>query len=306
MPNAVLAIGDANPDVLVRGVSDVRLDDREQRADAVELVLGGSCAIFGVAAARLGLDVALVAAVGDDDLGRFVVDRLRQAGVDTAGCPVAPGVPTGASVVIPGTAGRAILTAAGAIGRLSAADVPAEALERCDHLHLAAYWLLDGLHGELPALLRRARDGGASISLDPNDDPSGTWDDRLRDLLPLVDVYLPNAREAMRTAGAETVEEACETLAGCGPDVVVKLGEEGAIGIVDGRWVRCPSPVQEVTDTVGAGDCFDAGYVFASLAGWEPERRLAFASACGSLSTRGSGGTVAAATAEEALAAMVR
>jgi sugar/nucleoside kinase (ribokinase family) len=59
----------------------------------------------------------------------------------------------------------------------------------------------------------------------------------------------------------------------------------------------------QVVDTTGAGDSFDAGFVYGSLAGWELESTLRFASVCGSLSTRAIGGTSAQPTLAEALAA---
>ena len=64
---------------------------------------------------------------------------------------------------------------------------------------------------------------------------------------------------------------------------------------------RVAAPV-EVKDTVGAGDSFDAGFVYAYLAGWDMERALRLAAVCGSLSTRSAGGTAAQATLDEAVA----
>lgn len=57
-----------------------------------------------------------------------------------------------------------------------------------------------------------------------------------------------------------------------------------------------------VVDTVGAGDSFDAGFIYGHLAGWDIEHALRLACACGSLSTRAAGGTAAQPTLEEALA----
>jgi len=58
----------------------------------------------------------------------------------------------------------------------------------------------------------------------------------------------------------------------------------------------------DVVDTVGAGDTFNAGFIYGYLQGWSLERTVQFASACGSLSTRGAGGTSAQPSLAEATA----
>ena len=77
-------IGDCNPDVLVLG-DDLApaFGQQEKLVDSMSLVVGGSASITAVAAARLGLRVALVAAIGDDAAGHFMLAELARAGVDT-------------------------------------------------------------------------------------------------------------------------------------------------------------------------------------------------------------------------------
>ena len=82
------------------------------------------------------------------------------------------------------------------------------------------------------------------------------------------------------------------------------LGAQGAIGRAGGEIARAPSLPIDVVDTTGAGDSFDAGFVYGYLAGWDLARVLRLACVCGSLSTRAAGGTAAQATLVEALAAL--
>ena len=78
----VLVVGDANPDLVLRGDVRPRFGQAEQLLDAADLVLGGSAAITAAGCARLGLRTALLAAVGDDVFGAFVRERLAERGVE--------------------------------------------------------------------------------------------------------------------------------------------------------------------------------------------------------------------------------
>src|SRR5277367_2433678 len=85
----LLVIGDCNPDVLVLG-RDVTpaFGQQEKLVPSISLVIGGSAAITAVAAARLGLSVALVAAVGADPAGEFMLSQLAAEGVDVSAVAV--------------------------------------------------------------------------------------------------------------------------------------------------------------------------------------------------------------------------
>ena len=147
----------------------------------MSLVIGGSAAITAVAAARLGVRVTLVAAVGADPAGQFMLDQLGREGVDVTAVAVRDDAPTGITVALSRGGDRAILTALGAVASLTPADVPGGLLEQARHVHVSSYFLLAGSLGPgLPGLLGAARAAGARTSLDTNWDPSGGWlDERL-------------------------------------------------------------------------------------------------------------------------------
>jgi sugar/nucleoside kinase (ribokinase family)/fructoselysine-6-P-deglycase FrlB-like protein len=285
----LLVIGDLSVDLVMSGDVRPAFGQAEQLVESASLALGGSGAIMACSAARLGLNVALVAAVGDDALGRFAVAELERLGVGAKHVVVREECSTGVSCHLSTDRDRAMLTHPGAISTLRMADLPLEALDDVRHVHLASPFLLDGLRSELRDVLDAVRERGATTSLDPNWDPRGRWD--LRDLLPRLDLVLPNAAEARRLTGVDDVERAASLLAAEGPAVVVKLGESGALAHDGERAVRAPAPAVDVVNTTGAGDTFDAGYLVAALAGADQGRRLEMAVAAGALSLRGYGGT---------------
>jgi ribokinase len=293
----LLVVGDLNADLVLRGGDVVpTFGQREQLVDHATLVLGGSGAIVAAGAARLGLDVAMVACVGDDALGTVMVETLAQAGVDTSAVIRDPDAPTGVSVGLVNEDDRAMLTATGALSRLRAADVPSDLIAAARHVHVSSPFLQDGLRAGLAPLTANAR----SASLDPGWDPRERWDVALD----AFDVLLPNAQETLALAGRGDgdVEAAAHDLARDGRLVVVKLGADGALAVTNGDTIRAAAPPVEAVDGTGAGDSFDAGFLAAHLSGDDLAAALALGCACGALSTRSAGGTAAQPTLEEARA----
>jgi sugar/nucleoside kinase (ribokinase family) len=256
-----------------------------------------------VAAARLGLRVALAAAVGDDPAGRFMLGQLAAEGVDTAPVVVRPAAPTGMTVALSAGGDRAILTATGALSTLTARDVPPELLGRARHVHVSSYFLVaDSLGPGLAELLGAARASGASTSLDTNWDPAQRWgDERLTAAFAHVSLLLPNEAEALHLAGgalgragAATLERAVSALTAAGPWLVVKLGARGALCADGTRYYLAEPPPVTVTDTTGAGDCFNAGVIAGLLSGEDLPSAVALGCAAGAASTRAPGGTAGA------------
>jgi len=300
----LLVLGDINPDlVLADPEMDVAFGQAERLVDEAALTIGGSGAIMACAAARLGLRTAIAGVIGDDLFGEFMTRALRDRGVDTSGVAVDGARRTGLTVILARPGDRAILTFPGAIAAMRADLVDPRLLARARHVHVPSYFLQTELAPGLPALLASTRAAGATVSVDPNWDPSEHWDGGLRELLPHVDALLPNAVEACRIARADDPRAAAVKLAARGPLVAVKLGATGAVAALPGGDLvaaAAPDGVQPV-DAVGAGDAFDAGLLAGLLGGDAPRAALALACACGTLSTGAAGGTAAQPTLAEAL-----
>jgi sugar/nucleoside kinase (ribokinase family) len=298
-PLDLLVIGDCNPDVLVLG-DDVNPEfgQHEKLVSSISLVVGGSAAITAVAAARLGLRVALAAAVGADPAGEFMLGQLAGAGVDTSGVAVSS-LATGMTVALAHAGDRAILTATGAMTSLTADDVRRDLLAAARHVHVSSYFLLeDSLGPGLAGLLATARASGSTTSLDTNWDPADHWGGaQLRAALSHIDILLPNEDEALRLSGEPTLDAAVTALTSAGPAVVAKLGASGAICADGGRVDRVSAPLRldgAFVDATGAGDCFNAGLIAGLLRGLNLPAAARLGCAVGSASTRAAGGTAAA------------
>jgi sugar/nucleoside kinase (ribokinase family) len=293
----LLVLGDCNPDVLVVG-GDVTpvFGQQEKLVPGISLVVGGSAAITAVAAARLGLRVALAAAVGADPAGEFMLGQLAAAGVDVTAVAVRDDAPTGMTVALSRGGDRAILTALGAMASLTAADIPGALLARARHVHASSYFLLeDSLGPALAGVLAAARAAGATTSLDTNWDPSGRWGGAPLDAaLAQADLLLPNEAEALALSGAGSLDGAARSLVAAGRRVVIKLGERGALCADGAGRARVSLPPVVPVDATGAGDCFNAGLIAGLLGGLSLPAAAALGCAAGALSTRAAGGTASA------------
>ncbi len=299
----LVVLGDCNPDLLLRGDVVPAFGQVEQIVDEARFEIGGSGAIVAAGAARLGLRCGLVSVVGDDALARLQLDALQRRGVDTSTVIVDQSVGTGLTVILSRGDDRAILTSLGAIDALEGELIDPAVLRGARHVHVSSYYLQSNLRATLEPVLVAAREGGASVSLDPNWDPSETWDGGLLALLPLLDYLFVNEQEARFIGRASDAETGARELAARGPEVAVKLGSEGGLLVSAGsQMIRREALVVETVDTTGAGDSFDAGFMCGVLNGWEPARCLELACACGSLSVSVAG-LEGQPTLDEALAA---
>ena len=217
-------------------------------ARSTEWVQGGKGANQAVAAARLGATVAMVGAVGSDDLADLVVGALVGAGVDVSGVARVPGATSMAMVVVDAAGENQIVVCNGANDTLATlpdavrhADAVVVQLEVPDAALSEAARLCSGLF-VLNAAPARAVPA---------------------DVLARVDLLVVNEQEY-----ADLGSPAARLVA-------VTLGSRGARLLEDGVEVaKAQSPAVEVRTTVGAGDTFTAALVIALLSGTDPAAAL--------------------------------
>jgi len=225
---------------------------------------------------------------------------MQKRRVDVSNVIVRQNGETGLSVILDRVSDRAILTHSGLISALRASDISDALLRRARHLHVASYFLQTNLQRDLPDLFRRARLFGLTTSLDTNYDPSETWTG-FDELLSVTTVFLPNEKEATSLSGESDVDAAAERLRSKVEVLGIKLGAKGALGVMENEHAKVSSMPVDVVDTVGAGDSFDAGFLYGYLNHWSLEKSLRLGCICGALSTQRSGGTEGQPTLAESL-----
>ena len=290
----VTIAGELNLDLILYGLPDELPPERELLASEMSITLGSSSAIVAHNLASLGDRVGFVSCVGDDQFGQTALDRLRQAGVEVSKVVKKKGpAKTGLTVILQRDGGRNIFTYPGTISDLRLEDLDLDYLSSSRHFHLSSFYLQRNLRPRVPELLKQMKAAGLTTSLDCNDDPADLWENDLVEALRYVDVFLPNAREAMRITAQNNLEHAVETLAKLVPVLVVKLGSRGALARRGTEQQSSPALKIEIVDPVGAGDSFDAGFLHQFICGADLQTCLEAGNLAGALSTTRPGGTEA-------------
>jgi len=287
----VLNFGDLCVDLLIEGKDPVpEFGQKEKLVEDYSLVMGGSGGIFACQTAKLNLRTAVAGMVGNDSFGEVILSAFRNAGVITEYVMTHPGLKTGITVHLKTADDRAMLTYAGTIDSLGREDIPEGLLESVRHFHLSSYFLMKRIQPHYPEILRKLKAHGATISLDTNWDPEEKWD-CIGNILPLVDVFLPNEGEARAISGEPDIHRAIRKLREQVPVLVLKRGGDGASVYTRDEEFHVPVLPVKVIDAVGAGDSFDGGFIYGFLNGCSLEECARIGCICGGLNTRAAGGT---------------
>ncbi|GAA4536851.1 sugar kinase [Pseudonocardia xishanensis] len=265
-----------------------------QHVSTMTLGIGGAESNVAIALARLGTSVAWIGRLGADSLGDRVVRELRAEGVEVHAVRD-PAAPTGLMLKErpPGGGVRVwYYRSQGAGARLSPSDVDDELVARASLLHVTG---ITPALGEAPAkavahAVAVARDAGVPVSVDVNHRAT-LWSDAeaapvLRGLVESADVLFAGDDEARLVLGTDATEPAtlAAGLADLGPgEVVVKLGDRGALALVGGLLVEQAAFPVTLVDPVGAGDAFVGAYLAERVAGLDVPGRLRTAARAGAL-----------------------
>jgi sugar/nucleoside kinase (ribokinase family) len=289
----ILCVADMCVDLVVAGNVRPQFHQAEQLVDDYSIELGGSANIFVSQFVKLGGRAGVVGWVGQDVFGQFVLEKLHAVGVDTSRVRQHPQLKTGLGIALAEPDDRAILTYPGTIDAVEPFELTGELLP-CQHWHIASYFLLNKLRKRWIGWLEQCRERKLTISLDTNWDPENRWEG-VMNLLPLIDVFLPNEAEALAISGESDVTRAGEKLSRVGTLVVIKRGREGALAFKKNQCWRLQPDDSEgkaihIVDSIGAGDNFDAGFIRAWLLGQEVEECLKLACRCAVASLAAAGG----------------
>jgi sugar/nucleoside kinase (ribokinase family) len=286
--------GEINLDLILYGLPQNMPVERELLASNFRMTLGSSSAILAHNIAVLGAKVGFITLAGKDELGQVALRLLGEGGADLSRVLFAANnKTTGVTVLLHHGKERHILTYPGTMSDMSRHDLDLEYLKSSRHFHLSSLFLQQSLAPDLPELFRELKDAGLTLSLDTNDDPEDHWGGVLDELLDLVDVLLPNEAEICRIAKRDSMEEAIKALSERIPCIAVKLGPRGSLVQAGGqRYSAAPVAVSPV-DSIGAGDSFNAGFLYAWCRGLPLEDCARAGNIAGALSTQRAGGTEA-------------
>lgn len=297
-------LGPLNVDLIVHGTPPSGPPAEWVGTSRVTVCMAGAVGYFIEAARALGHGVTAISTVGDDPLGQVVTGALDKAGVDRTLVEVQPGTTTAIAIytLLFGSKKRPLtyqlpshdLWPVDFTGEHASAIEKAGWFHHGGYLHFPKAWA-----GPVHEAFRHAKSAGKMTSLDPQfplEPYPVPWLRAMDGLLGLVDVLFVDALEACNLTGAANVDEAGHKLLEAGPStVVVKQGELGATAFAEGRAFNCPAlhvEDDDIVDSIGAGDTFDAGFVDALSRGEDVEAAMSRATMVAASTLRAPGGKV--------------
>jgi len=260
----VLFVGDINVDIIMGGMESMPIPDREITCRAFDTVMGSSAVICASAYAALGGHAAMLGLAGTDELGEFMMRGMQTQGIDTHLIQRTSETKTGVTVNLIHGRTRTQITYPGTITEFDGSNIGRSTLRGFDHVHFAGPYLQTRFRPHIHRLLGLAQEMNISASLDPQWDATEQWQG-LESWLPLLTWFFPNADEAISICHAANAREACAALARRTRQPLVKAGREGSFVWNNSRVMAMPMIDVPVVDTTGAGDSFDAGFLYAIL-----------------------------------------
>lgn len=290
-PYDILVPGNYFCDLIFTGIPHFPALGSEVYTQGLTVTIGGALnTVIGLH--RLGVKVGWAGWTGTDIFSRYVLDTVEKEGLDTSLVKRVdtPFQRVTASVSYPHD--RAFIT------YVDPAPTPIELVLQVQdeisfqHLHFTGFQL----DPRTPELLTAMKARGVSVSMDCQDRPITLETPGVRDTISSLMVFMPNAKEAMRLTGTNSVEAAGDSLKSLVPTLVIKDGANGAFAWQGDERIHVPPLALTAVDTTGAGDVFNAGFLCASIEGKHLADCLRWGNVCGGLSTLGYGGTSTAPT----------
>jgi len=290
----VLVAGELNVDIILDKIQGFPEIGKEIISREMNVTLGSSSAIFASNLSSLETKVAFIGKIGNDNFSEIIRTSLKNKKVNTDFIISSKRYKTGLTIVMNYDMDRANVTFPGAMEHLLENEISDKILKQSKHLHISSVFMQTGLLKDLVKLFKRAKKIGLTTSLDPQWDPTEKWEINMPELLPFVDVFLPNETEFKYLTNSRDIESGLEKIKAFSNIVVIKDGKNGAHLWDTVNLITKPAFLNKnVADCIGAGDSFDAGFISEFLKGKDLERCLEVGNITGAVNTTASGGTTA-------------
>jgi sugar/nucleoside kinase (ribokinase family) len=291
----VLVIGDLNTDIIVKGIRGFPTIGKEILFDEYDVVIGGSGGIFANVVSQIGCSTGIISKISDDFFGEFLIKKCIRNGVKTELLNTIPGASTGLTLSLSYPEGKSQISELKLLKTIKSEEIIFDKIDSLRHIHFSSYFMMDSLKKNYIDLICRIRDRfkNITISFDTNDDSEEKWDNWLLDIFKNIDILFLNEREALGISRKKDYNEALNLLCKLTKIVIIKLGKDGYVANIDGKIYKgcCYNSLNKnFLDSTGAGDNFDAGFVFGFLKKINYEKNLLFANYCGETSVEYIGG----------------
>lgn len=262
--------------------------------DGFKRKIGGAELNVMIGCARLGLQAGWISRLGKDEFGRHILNTVRGEGIDVSEVKLIEGYPTSINfkeVHASGDSKTFYYRHKSPTETFDVDKLPIDYIKKAKVLHVTGVFpaILEQNRLVILEAIKIAKQHGVKISLDPNIRLK-LWTkeearETLLEYLPYVDFLLTGKEELEILFETDSEGKMIQELQKYDLNrVIVKDGATGASYLENDRFVKVPGfNVEKVVDTVGAGDGFDAGFLYGILQNWTVEKSIELANAVGAM-----------------------
>lgn len=277
----VVCLGNVNVDMLVFGTGKIG-DEGERRVKGIKITKGGNAANCAAICKKLGLNVSLIGRIGNDFYGNFLKNYFKELRVRTY---FTIGKETGCTIALINENKRFFLNTSGENENLSLKDINLNLIKKAKHFHRGGLFFSNKLYknGNLK-ILKFAKENGVETSVDLGNLYKWDWIPQIRKLLQYIDIFFLNEIELKKISGKRNAEKGANFLIENGVKIVaLHRGASGTSIFTKEKAFSIPSFKVKVLNPVGAGDAYNAGFIFGLLKGYSLEKTATIACATAAL-----------------------
>lgn len=292
MKRNCLVIGDLNVDLIATDIDGPLEKGSEVTARNHFLDIGGSGGVFTAVLSELGIKTYIISKIGNDFFGDYLIQRLNGHGAGTDKILIEESRDTGVTISLSYAEDKIQISSVEMVKKFNISDIIFEGLVNIKHVHFSSYYMMNALQDDYINIIKgiKKRYGNITFSMDTNDDPSNKWSSEIYNILPHIDIFFVNKKEALMITKKENIDDALEKLSKTVKTVVIKLGIEGYMAKNNGTFYKGNPLNVDFKDSTGAGDNFDAGFIYGFLNNMGPVKSLNIGNICGAKSVEYLGG----------------
>lgn len=292
----VICLGAAIVDIPLRPVSRDIFDIESYPIDNIAMTVGGDAMNEATIISRLGFKTGIIAAIGDDAAGQFILSSCAKDHIDVEGITIDPSIHTSMNIgLVTADGERTFITNRnGSLWKENIEHVKFDKIKQAKILSLASIFncpLLDGK--ALVKIFEAAKDNGMIITADMIMPRLQETLDDIREALGYVDYFFPNFDEACLLTHEKEEDKVADVLYGCGvKNVIMKIGKRGCyIRNAGGSMIVPACRGITAIDTIGAGDNFASGFIAGILQGKDIRECAIYANCTAAISVQHPGAT---------------
>jgi sugar/nucleoside kinase (ribokinase family) len=262
-------LGAALADLIVTTIKDYPVPKVKTSifVDTLMHSAGGGAVNSSKTLGKLGLDVSIYSKIGNDPLGKMIEESLNKNNVNTTNLVISQEENTSTVIVgVHENADRSFISYHGVLSSFSETDIDFQEIVECDYLIYSDLFNLPKIDGVvLKNIFNKAKENNVVTLLDSTWGISGLIPELLELLLPFTDYFLPSIDDCNVMFPGKSDKELIQIFIEMGAsNVILKKGAEGVIGFKNGKYYESlPYDFNEdVVDTTGAGDNFNAGFIY--------------------------------------------